>query len=257
MFYQLRSASARLPALSVTVITFALAGIDARAAIINLSAGIYQENFDLIASSVVAGWDVRTGAAGTSMGTVGASPTTHSTWGESTGGFKNFASASTGSTSSTVEQAAATDRALGVRQTGTFGDPGASFNFQFSTSGLSVQSITIDLQLLNLQTRSTPWSIQYGIGANPTSFTTLASYVEPAAFGTTTFGFSSVELGEALTDQAQVWFRVAALSAASGSGNRDSIAIDNFSITTASIPEPSLALIGSLGFFALLRRRRC
>lgn len=237
--------------LPVTV-AFILNAANADAAIVSLVSGTYSENFNSIATTAAAGWDVRTGATGASLGTVGAYTT--STWGDGTGEFKNFAAASTGAGSSVALQNAATDRALGVRQTGSFGDPGAAFNFGFSSSGLSVQNITIDLQMLIVQDRSTVWSVQYGLGASPSSFTTLTTFSDPGTFGSTSLTIPTATIGTVLNNQAQAWFRVVALSATTGSGSRDSFAIDNFTIT--AVPEPAAAVLAALGLFRILRRRR-
>ena len=86
--------------------------------------------------------------------------------------------------------------------------------------------------LLSVQGRSTTWSIEYGIGANPTSFSLLGTWNDPGTWGTTAFTFDTSEFGSALDDQANLVFRVAALSTASGSGSRDSVAIDNFVINS-------------------------
>ena len=242
--------------LPVTV-AFILNAANADAAIVSLVAGTYSENFNLIATTaaaVAAGWDVRTGATNASLGTVGIDTITTSTWGNTGGAFKNFAAASTVVGSDTDAQGMATDRALGIRQTEAFGDPGAAFNFNFSSSGLSVQRITIDLQMLSVQTRSTTWTVQYGIGASPSSFTTLATFIDPGDFGSTTLNIDAATIGTVLNNQAQAWFRVVALSATSISGSRDSFAIDNFSITT--IPEPAAAVLAALGLLGILRRRR-
>lgn len=242
--------------LPVTV-AFILNAANADAAIVSLVAGTYSENFNIIATTAAAaaaGWDVRTGATDTSLGTVGTNTISTSTWGNTGGAFKNFAAASTVVGSDTDVQNAATDRALGIRQTADFGDPGAAFNFNFSSSGLSVQEITIDLQMLSVQPRSTVWIVQYGIGASPSSFTTLATFDNLATFGSTAFTIQSATLGTVLNNQAQAWFRIAALSPTTISGIRDSFAIDNFSITT--IPEPAASLLAALGLLGILRRRR-
>lgn len=225
------------------------------AATVNLSSGTYTENFNAIATTAANGWDVRTAATASTLGTVGSYTATATSWGTGTGEFRNVAAvAALASNASSTVQAAASDRAMGIRQTGTFGDPGASFNFNFSTSALTISSITIDLQMLSVQDRSTTWSIQYGIGASPSSFTTLANYSDPGVFGSTTQSFTTADFGTNLDNQAQLWFRIVALSAATGPNNRDTFAIDNFSIT--AVPETSTSLLGLLGTLCLLRRRR-
>lgn len=229
-----------------------------QAAIVNLSAGTHTENFNSITTTAASGWDVRTSANATSLGTVGSYTATIGTvtaWADTASGFKNFASSTslTSSATSTVQNAA-TDRALGIRQSGSFGDPGASFNFNFSSSSLTVSSITIDLEMLSVQPRSTVWTIQYGIGAAPTSFTTLTTFSDPGTFGSTSLSFTTSQFGTNLDNRSQAWFRVVALSGTTGSGNRDSFAINNFSIT--AVPETSTSLLSILGVLGLLRRRR-
>lgn len=231
--------------------------ISSDAAIVVLGSGTYTENFNSISTTAAAGWDAMTGASATSPGTVGTYTATAgslTTWGDSGGSFKNFAAAGAGPGSSPAVQTAATDRALGVRQTGSFGDPGASFSFGFSSSGLTIQGVTIDLQMLSVQPRSTVWSIQYGIGASPAAFVTLATFADPGVFGSTAVTIPAGTIGTALDNQAQAWFRVVALAASTGSGNRDSFAIDNFTIT--AVPEPAAALLGAFGLLGILRRRR-
>ncbi len=81
--------------------------------------------------------------------------------------------------------------------------------------------------MLSVQTRSTTWTIQYALGATPTTFATLGTYSDPGVFGITTK--SGLLLGAEVNNQADpLWIRIVALSATSGSGTRDSMGIDNF-----------------------------
>lgn len=202
----------------------------------------YTESFDSIATTAPAGWSLYTGANATGFGSEAAIPTTSTDWSNSSGAFKNFASAKAAglvSTSSSAEQLAATDRALGIRQTGAFGDPGAAFAFNFNSTGVTVSSLSFDLMMLTTPTanpRSTTWSIQYAIGAEPTSFTTLATWSDPGVFGSTLESFSGALLAP-MSDQSNVWIRIVALTASSGSGSRDSMAIDNFSLSLGALSE--------------------
>jgi hypothetical protein len=226
--------------------------VQGQVAISNLG---YTQDFNSIGSGLPTGWDVRTGATATALGSTVTFSTSAVAWNNTSGAFKNFASVGTfdGSEDATT-QANSTNRALGIRQTGSFGDPGASFNFHFSTLGVQVTSISLDLMMLNVQPRSTTWSIQYGVGANPTSFTTLGTWSDPGAFGATSLTFTTANFGTALDNQSDLWFRVAALSGSTGLGNRDSMGIDNFSI--AAVPEPSTYALIALGLGGLILARR-
>ncbi len=70
-------------------------------------------------------------------------------------------------------QATATDRALGLRQTGGVADPGGAFVFQIANTTGKI-NFTLDFSLQSLDassTRTTTWLVEYGLGSNPTSFT--------------------------------------------------------------------------------------
>jgi hypothetical protein len=238
--------------LSLIAVTTLAATVQGQVAISNLG---YTQDFNSIGTALPAGWDVRTGATTAALGNTASFTTNATSWGDLSGAFKNFASVGTfdGSEDATT-QANSTNRALGIRQTGAFGDPGASFNFHFSTLSVQVTSISLNLMMLSVQPRSTTWSIQYGVGANPTSFTTLGTWSDPGAFGATSFTFTTTDFGTALDNQSDLWFRVAALSGSTGSGNRDSMGIDNFSI--AAVPEPSTYALIALGLGGLILARR-
>ncbi|HYC70709.1 MAG TPA: ExeM/NucH family extracellular endonuclease [Opitutaceae bacterium] len=197
-----------------------------------LVAGINAQNFDGIAAGLPAGWTVRTGANATALGNPATFNPAAIAWSDTAGGWKNFAAGDSGlaSTATAAQQAAATDRAVGVRQTGSFGEPGAALAFNFSTTGLQVTSISFSAQMLSVQPRSTTWTVQYGIGAVPAGWTTLATYADPGVFGVTPISLSG--FGPALDNQASVWVRIVALAFSSNSGNRDSFGVDDFTIVT-------------------------
>jgi len=189
------------------------------------------ETFNSLSSGLPSGWTVRTGATASSLGTTATLVTAATDWSSTSGNFRNVASFGSGlaATASIADQAAATDRALGVRQTGSFGDPGAAFVYQFSTAGQTPQGLSVDLQMLSVQARSTTWTIQIAAGASPTSWTTLGTFSDPGTFGSTTVSYDAAALAS-IADQSTAWFRVAAFGASTGSGSRDTLALDNFSI---------------------------
>jgi hypothetical protein len=159
-------------------------------------------------------------------------------WNQTSLGFKNFASA-TGltSTANATTQNAHTNRALGVRQTGTAGsggDPGAAFVFRLAnTTGKSNLQMEFKLQSLDASTpvsRTTTWRVDYGTGLSPAAFTTVTT--SPATL-TTTFGVFSnttvtVNFGSLLNNISEpVWIRIVALNPTTGSGNRASTGVDD------------------------------
>ena len=204
---------------------------------VTLSGTSYTELFDNIGSGLPTGWTVRTTATATSLGTAQTLTTAATAWNNTTGAFKNFASADgLVSSSTSAQQAASTDRALGVRQTGTLGDPGAAFTLQLAnTSGFSNFTLTFDLQSLDITSpRQTTWVVQYGTGASPSSFTTVATVPTPLQTGNSTFTNTSVSVnfGSALDNlSGDVWIRIVTLTGSTGSGNRPSTGIDDFTLS--------------------------
>jgi hypothetical protein len=223
-----------------------------------LSGNSYTENFDSLGSGLPSGWGVYTGATSSSLGTEVFFNTDLTAWGNTSAAFKNFASANNpgaNASDSSAVQSAYTDRALGVRQGASFGDPGAAFVAEIAgTTGFSSFGLTLDLQMLSVQTRSTLWTIDYRIGTSG-MFTSIGTYSDPGLFGSTTQTFN---FGNALDNQAEsVYIRVAALSATTGTGSRDSFGIDNFSMSYTPVPEPhEYACVAGLGLiiFAVFRR---
>jgi prepilin-type N-terminal cleavage/methylation domain-containing protein len=239
----------------------AIAAGPAPAGLLTLSGTTYSESFDSLgtgtgATTLPAGWDVRTTATGTTLGTISPS-VVRQTWGDNAKGFINTASATGLSTNASTEsQNASTNRALGVRTANDFGDPGAAFNLNFDSTDLTLTAGSIDLMMLSVQARSVTWSLQYGLGTAPASFTTFATWADPGIWGTTPITFSSAALA-AMSNQPSVWFRVVALSASTGTGFRDTIGIDNFQI--AFVPEPSTlvcAIVGAVCSVVVLTGRR-
>lgn len=160
-------------------------------------------------------------------------------WNQTSAGFKNFASA-TGltATASTAVQAAATNRALGYRQTGTSGDPGAAFAFLLSnTSGKSNVQLEFKLQSLDAPVspgRTTTWRVDYATGLNPAFFSTVVT--SPAPITTINGSFFNntvtVNFGNLLNNITQpVWIRIVTLTNTSGGGNRPSTGIDDVKLS--------------------------
>ncbi|MFU8892657.1 MAG: beta strand repeat-containing protein [Luteolibacter sp.] len=198
----------------------------------------YTQNFDSLGSGLPENWQVYTGATSSSLGNVGTFTSTATSWGTTSGGFYNVASASIGLSSDTSTQAAATNRALGIRQAGTGGlDPGAAVAFSTSTKGEKLSDISLDLMLLNDQTRSTTYAVQYSTNGG-TSWTTFTggTFISDASTGITPFTLSDAFDMEAISDKSALMIRIAALTASTGTGSRDMIGLDNFSISSVLFP---------------------
>jgi hypothetical protein len=208
---------------------------------ITLVTSPYTINFNSIGTSLPQGVSVVTAATASALGTSASFNTDKFTslWNKTSVGFKNFASA-TGLTqgSDSAAQVNSTNRALGVRQTSSTGyDPGAGFVFQLdNTTGKTNLKMDFLLQSLDTSssvTRTSTWVVDYALGDNPTSFTSVA------ATGTMTTGnkvFSnnaiSVTFPAALNNVSQkVWIRVVTLTPTTGSNNRPSTAIDDVVFT--------------------------
>ena len=194
-------------------------------------------NFDNIGSSLPQGVSVYLSATSSSLGTAGTFTSSNGYWNNSGVGFKNYASA-TGLTSSSTQtdQDASVNRALGVRQTGATGyDPGASFVFQLNnTSGKSNLGMSFLLQSLDGSVgRTVTWTVDYAIGDNPGSFTPVTTSPSTITTGPTWASTPvTVSFPSALNNQSgKVWIRISTLTASSGSSNRPSSAIDDVKFT--------------------------
>ena len=192
-------------------------------------------NFDDIANGLPAGVAVYNSATSSSLGTAATFGTAKASWAATGAGFKNLASATDLSVSSAqADQDASTNRAIGVRQTGTAGtggDPGASFVFQLdNTTGKTNLVLSFLLQSLdNSVGRTITWTVDYATGDNPTSFTAITT--SPATLQTNpTWGSTAVtaNLPSALNNQSgKVWIRISTLTASTGSSTRPTTAIDD------------------------------
>ncbi len=211
---------------------------------IPLTTSPYTQNFNGIAAGIPQGFFVKIGASASQLGTgdmpIYSNPpglANGTLWNQFSAGVKNFASA-TGltATSDATAQNGSANRTLGIRQTSSSGyDPGSAYVILLdNTIGKTNFQLSFLLQSLdNSVGRTSTWTVQYGFGESPSSFTTVTT--SPATLTTSaTWGSTpvTVSFGSALNNQTQkVWIRIAALSASSGSGNRPSTALDDVSIT--------------------------
>lgn len=230
------------------------ASLEVRAQV-TLATSPYVETFDGLASGLPAGFSLYTNAAPTQVGTPAPLTTAPTAWGNSGGAFKNFASA-TGlpRTTSSANQAAAPNRALGVRQTGSFGDgtststpptgAGPAFVFQVAnTTGKTDFELNFRLQSLDSTVgRTATWQVEYGLGTTPTVFTQVGATATTGPF----FANAAIKVGfgGALDNKTgPVWIRIVAPTPTTGPGSRPSSAIDDFALSWNANPNaPTLAV---------------
>jgi hypothetical protein len=194
----------------------------------------YTINFNNLSSGLPAGVFIVTGASATNAGSSASLITTANTniWNRTGSGFKNFASG-TGMDmgADSASQVNSTNRAIGIRQTMAFGDPGGAFVFQVNnTTGKNNLKFEFLLQSLDTaSSRTTTWSVDYALGENPTAFTPISS-TGTKVTGNKVFSSNLVtaDLPAAVNNQSQkLWVRIITLSATTGSGSRASSAIDD------------------------------
>jgi trimeric autotransporter adhesin len=100
----------------------------------------YTQNFNAIRNGLPPGWSVRTNATATGLGLSAAFPTIAKSWADTMGEFGNCAALTNNlgvpamGAESSATQATFTNRVLGVRQTQSFGDPGAAFVVQITNT---------------------------------------------------------------------------------------------------------------------------
>ncbi|MFT4203934.1 MAG: DUF5689 domain-containing protein [Chitinophagaceae bacterium] len=203
---------------------------------VTLSSSPLEYDLDDVADGLPTGFYVYSDMSSTSAGTEATFTSTATVWTKTTYGFYNMASA-TGLTSSSTEteQAASTDRALGVRQTGTY-DNGVGFVFKLANT-TSKTGLTLGFDLMSLDAsspRTMTWEISYATGDSPTSFTTLSSSKITGTLTTGGSAFSSNSISADLSDldnvSSTIYVRIVA-AGSSGSGTRPTSAIDNVTFT--------------------------
>jgi hypothetical protein len=210
--------------------------INAVVARLTLTGGVHRIGFDtLTASGLPDGVLVYTNAGPDSVGTMVTFDPAKKAWNDSAGAFKNVASTSgLASDSSSVEQGGSADRALGLRQSGAFGDPGAAIVVGVRNAvGFEDLTVSMDLLMLAVSSRSTVWTLDYRIGDSG-AFTSLHVWDDPGEWGGTRI--SSCLPGTRNCRQ-PVYVRVVALDASTGSGSRDTVAVDNIEFACRRIPD--------------------
>jgi hypothetical protein len=203
------------------------------ASTITLTSSPYLIDFNSIGTGLPNGVRVGTTSTATTNDTAVAFNSALAIWSATGGGWKNLASATSvtqGATSSDQDNSA--NRAIGIRQTSSVGDPGATITFILAnTTGKNNLKLDFLLQSLDPSvTRSTTWTVEYALGDTPASWTAIAPATGSTTTGGGTWGSTpvSVNLPAAVANQSQkVWIRVIAKTATSGSGSRPVTAFDD------------------------------
>ena len=190
----------------------------------------YIQNFDSLGvSGLPTGWTVVTSATATSLGSPSSVVT--DVWANTSGNFRNVAAAESPQTSasSTGVQNAATDRALAIRPSGSFGDPNGAFLFQIAnTTGKTGFSLSLKHMTFDDQARMIVYTVEYTtVAAGTSGWTSLGTYT------TTTFGSTDAtySFGTALDNISNtVWIRIRG-NASTGTGSRDTYGIDDVSLS--------------------------
>lgn len=160
-----------------------------------------------------------------------------------------------------------TDRAFGMLRSGNLVSTiGASFSY--AEGGSVSLAISYKGEQWRVGTANRTDSLTFQISTDATSlttgtWTTVSSLSYTAASVATTGAkdgnhadFSQAISGStvvALGEEGTFWIRWFDVDA---SGADDALAIDDFSITLTSVPEPAAAVLGALGFLGIFRRRR-
>lgn len=209
---------------------------------ITLTGASHAVTFNGIGEKLPLGTRIYLGATASDLGTQQPFDPAHKEWADASGAFKNHASTNgLTSGSSAAAQEASAHRALAVRQTTAYGDPGASIVFVL-TNTVGYQDIQVSANLLTLaaHTRTTTWRLEYRVGDSG-AFTLLNTYADPGVWGGTNL---TGTLGTDANNQTQpVYVRIVALATSTGSGparNPLGIARLNLSYNPASATIPTV-----------------
>jgi hypothetical protein len=223
---------------------------------ITLTTSPYTQNFDDIANGLPDGWSCYSASSAASIGNfesfsgnaangifVDTSACAGNVFG---GGFKNYPSAEVVSpAASCAAQQLVTNRALGVRQVSPTNathpnlDSGAAFVLELAnTTNLKSFNLSYHLQSLDtLSPRVTTWQVDYAIGT-PTNFIPVTNVTGYWKTGGDKFydTVNTVNFGTALDNKSgPVYIRIVTLLFSSGTGNRASTAIDDYSLSWSTI----------------------
>jgi len=245
---------------------------------LTLSGTSYTQNFNSIGTGLPTGWSTYSLATASSVGTIKlfSTSTDYGRYADTLncpsdvngGGFKNYPSANVATAAmSCTEQKTVTDRAIGVKQVSQTNashpnlEPGAAFVLKLAnTTGATALNLAFKLQSLDYTApRTTTWVVDYFVGntLGASDVFTPATTTGTMTTGNLTFSNNpiTVNFGSALDNKAtNVWIRIVALTASTGSGSRAVTAIDDVNLTwtgsvgvadVANAPTTELKVLGA------------
>ena len=202
------------------------------------SGNIYEQNFNGL-PNLPQGWTVRSNGSQSNLGSLSSIATSSATanaWNQTSGNFRNVASAKSPlvSNSTSNNQFSSTDRALAVRPSGSFGDPGASFVLQVqNTAGKKDFVLVLKHMIFDAQPRVSEYVVEYSKESDGNSnWVSIGSFSTSGSWGATdaTYNFgSSID-----NFNGTLWIRVRG-EESSSSGSRDTYGIDDFVLTWSDI----------------------
>jgi hypothetical protein len=205
---------------------------------IYLNASPLVFNFNDIGNGLPTCCFVYTNATNNNLGTVASFNVTKTSWGNTSGGFKNCASAlGMSSSATTAQQDNASNRAIALRQTSTGGfDRGAAFVLHLANT-IGKKNIQISFQLQSLDVisaRTASWVIEFGLGETPSLFNQVP-VTGNLITGNSQFGSQQVlvNFNNLLNNiSSGIWIRIVTKTTTSGSGSRPVSAIDYLIISS-------------------------
>jgi hypothetical protein len=254
--------------LRLTTVLFAAASATLQAAV-SYNGGTYSQNFDSLSGvstwandTTLTGWFARTDATAsiTAIGSNTGSTTTAGLYSYGVNATNPLAERSIGfATSNAFTGASGTGRNyLGVNFTNSSGSAYSSFTIGYDgeqwrrENSTATHTMTVEYSFDATSLTTGTWT-SAGAGLNfaspQTGSTGLALDGNAAANRAT--GLTGTVSSISWSNGGSLWIRFVDLN---DSGNDHHLTVDNFSLV--AVPEPAAALLGGLGFLALLRRRR-
>ena len=133
---------------------------------------------------------------------------------------------------------------IGILGSGSTFDPGSLVMALAHTTGVSAMRISFDVVKINEQGRSMLFKLQYSLTSSTSGFFDIpdTTYSSGTLANGTIRNFSNIPLPTSLENSPTPIYLRWIYSSETGSGSRDSIALDNVKIDTATPTTPSLAL---------------